>query len=57
LIGCNQQGRVAAHKRLFDKPMGMYGINNSLLVSTRYQIWRFDNYLAPEEIYQQSDRL
>ena len=56
-IGCNQQGRVAAHERLFDKPMGMYGINNSLFVSTRYQIWRFDNCLAPEEIYQQSDRL
>ena len=35
----------------------MYGINNSLLASTRYQIWRFDNCLAPEEIYQQSDRL
>lgn len=56
-IGCNQQGRVAAQEQLFDKPMGMYGINNSLLASTRYQIWRFDNCLAPEEIYQQSDRL
>lgn len=57
LIGCNEQGRVAAHERLFDKPMGMYAANDSIYLSTRYQIWRFDNLLAPGEIYQQSDRL
>ncbi|WP_414754408.1 TIGR03032 family protein [Anabaena sp. CCY 9910] len=56
-IGCNDQGRVAAHERLFDKPMGMYAVNKSLYVSTRYQIWRFKNLLLPEEIYQQSDCL
>ncbi|MGF1934881.1 MAG: TIGR03032 family protein [Nostoc sp. ChiQUE02] len=56
-IGCNEQGRVAARERLFDKPMGMYASNNSIYVSTRYQIWRFENLLKPGEIYQQSDRL
>ncbi|MFN6474647.1 MAG: TIGR03032 family protein [Nostoc sp. SerVER01] len=56
-IGCNEQGRVAAHERLFDKPMGMYASSNSIYVSTRYQIWRFENLLKPGEIYQQSDRL
>ncbi|MBD2359281.1 DUF4915 domain-containing protein [Tolypothrix sp. FACHB-123] len=53
-IGCNDQGKIAAHERLFDKPMGMYAVNNSIYVSTRYQIWRFENLLAPGEIYQQS---
>ncbi|MEH2309282.1 DUF4915 domain-containing protein [Nostoc sp.] len=56
-IGCNKQGKVAAYERLFDKPMGMYAVNNSIYISTRYQIWRFENLLKPEEIYQQSDRL
>ncbi|MBW4641511.1 MAG: TIGR03032 family protein [Goleter apudmare HA4340-LM2] len=56
-IGCNKQGRIAAHERLFDKPMGMYAVNDTVYVSTRYQIWRFENLLAPGEIYQQSDRL
>ncbi|MEH2258541.1 TIGR03032 family protein [Nostoc sp.] len=56
-IGCNSQGRVAAHERLFDKPMGMYASKNSIYLSTRYQIWRFENLLASGEIYQQSDRL
>ncbi|WP_256875282.1 TIGR03032 family protein [Nostoc sp. C052] len=56
-IGCNEQGRVVAKERLFDKPMGMYAVNNSIYVSTRYQIWRFENLLKPGEIYQQSDRL
>ncbi|WP_083862885.1 TIGR03032 family protein [Calothrix sp. PCC 7507] len=56
-IGCNEQGRVAAHERLFDKPMGMYASNNSIHVSTRYQIWRFENLLAAGESYQQSDCL
>ncbi|MBC1241937.1 TIGR03032 family protein, partial [Nostoc sp. 2RC] len=40
----------------FDKPMGMYAVNNSIYTSTRYQIWRFENLLKPKEIYQQSDR-
>ncbi|MBC1241533.1 TIGR03032 family protein, partial [Nostoc sp. 2RC] len=53
-IGCNQQGRIAAHERLFDKPMGMYAVNNSIYVSTRYQIWRFENSLATEEKHQQT---
>lgn len=56
-IGCTHQSMIAAHERLFDKPMGMYAVNDSIYVSTRYQIWRFENVLAPEEIYQQSDRL
>ncbi|WP_260446898.1 TIGR03032 family protein, partial [Nostoc sp. 2RC] len=57
-IGCNEQGKLAAHERLFDKPMGLYAANNSIYFTTRYQIWRLDNLiLPPEENYQQSDRL
>lgn len=55
-IGSNN-GRIAAHERLFDKPMGLYANGDRLYMSTRYQIWRCDNLLAPEETYQQCDRL
>ncbi|PHJ71913.1 hypothetical protein VF03_19195 [Nostoc linckia z2] len=48
-IGCNEQNRVSVKERLFDKPMGMYASNNSIYVSTRYQIWRFENLLKPGE--------
>lgn len=34
--------------------MGMYAFNNSLYVSTRDRIWRFENLLALGEIYQES---
>lgn len=57
LIGCNSQGGVAVHERLFDKTRGMYADAQSIYLSTRYQIWRCDNLLAPGETYAHSDRL
>ncbi|MEH2107857.1 DUF4915 domain-containing protein [Nostoc sp.] len=54
LINCNFQGRVTAKKRLFDKQMGRYVLNNSIYTSTYYQIWRLENLLVPGKIYQQS---
>ena len=56
-IGYKPNGRLAVHERLFDKPMGLYATEDSLYMSTRYQIWRFDNFLAPAEKYQECDRL
>ena len=45
------------HERLFDKPMGLFVQDNSIYMTTRYQIWRLDNFLTDGEIYQNSDRL
>ncbi|MBE9241442.1 TIGR03032 family protein [Synechocystis salina] len=57
MVGSNSEGRLALNERLFDKPMGLYVKNQSLYMSTRYQIWRFDNCLQPRETYQEADRL
>lgn len=57
LLGSNSQGRLAINERLFDKPMGLYAHDESLYMSTRYQIWRFDNRLLPTETHQNGDRL
>ncbi|CAN1212973.1 TIGR03032 family protein [Tumidithrix helvetica PCC 7403] len=57
LVGRKTNGRLAFHERLFDKPMGLYAQDDRLYMSTRYQIWRFDNHLANGETYQEADRL
>jgi len=57
LVGRNVNRRLAINERLFDKPMGLYAKSDRLYMSTRYQIWQFDNHLAKGETYQEADRL
>jgi uncharacterized protein (TIGR03032 family) len=57
LVGRKANGRLAINERLFDKPMGLYAQGESLYMSTRYQVWRFDNHLRNGETYQEADRL
>ena len=57
LVGRNSNGRLAINERLFDKPMGLYAQGDRLYMSTRYQIWQFENHLMPGETYQEADRL
>lgn len=58
-LGLNAQGQLAAFERLFDRPMGLYASpwGDQLYLSTRYQIWRFENVLDPGQIYKGGDRL
>jgi uncharacterized protein (TIGR03032 family) len=56
-IGYKPNGRLSVHERLFDKPMGLYAAGDRLYMSTRYQIWQLDNFLAPGEVYGECDRL
>ncbi|MEA5535672.1 TIGR03032 family protein [Crocosphaera sp. XPORK-15E] len=56
-LGHKSSGRLSVHERLFDKPMGLYAAGDSLYMSTRYQVWQFDNCLAPGEMYEECDRL
>jgi uncharacterized protein (TIGR03032 family) len=55
LVGSKPNGRLAINERLFDKPMGLYAKDDSLYMSTRYQIWRFDNLLEPGNTYNECD--
>ncbi len=56
-ISCQTNGRLKFHERLFDKPMGLYAEGERLYMSTRYQLWQFDNLLDTGEKYGQCDRL
>lgn len=58
-LGLNPEGNLAAFERLFDRPMGLYASpwGDTLHLSTRYQIWRFENVLDPGQFYKGGDRL
>jgi protein O-GlcNAc transferase len=56
-VGSTSEGRLPIHERLFDKPMGLFAQGDRLYMSTRYQIWQFDNLLAEGEKRQGCDRL
>jgi protein O-GlcNAc transferase len=55
--GVNGAGRLALHERLFDKPMGLFAQGDRLYMSSRYQLWQFDNLLSAGVTRQGCDRL
>lgn len=57
LVGVGDDQRLSIFERTFDRAMGLWGNAQSLLLGTKYQLWRFENVLAPGELYQQRDRL
>ena len=51
LVGRNGRGGVSFHERYFQRSMGLWGSPQRLLLSTMYQIWRFENVLGRGEVY------
>ena len=44
-------------ERTFNRCMGLAGDGQTLWMSSLYQLWRFENALAPGELHQGCDRL
>jgi uncharacterized protein (TIGR03032 family) len=57
LLGRQPDGRLAAFERTFNRAMGLWADGQTLWLSTRYQLWRFENLLKNGESYQGHDRL
>jgi uncharacterized protein (TIGR03032 family) len=57
LLGRRPDGRLTVHERTFDRCMGLWADGQTLWLSTRYQLWHFENVLRSAETYQESDRL
>ena len=57
LVGRDEAGRLAAFERLLDRPMGLAATAERLWVATRFQLWRFDQVLAPGDAHRKHDRL
>jgi uncharacterized protein (TIGR03032 family) len=55
LVGLQPDGKLSVFERTLDRCMGLYATGNSLYISTLYQLWRFENILAPGEIYDDHD--
>ncbi|TRD15539.1 TIGR03032 family protein [Palleronia caenipelagi] len=57
LVGLGADGRLAFSERSFPRAMGLGTHANGFWASSLYQIWRFDNYLAPDARYKTHDAL
>lgn len=58
LIGQNANGGISGFERLFERAMGLFAVGSErLYLSSRYQLWQFDNVLQPEQVYNGYDRL
>ncbi|MBG9386531.1 TIGR03032 family protein [Caenimonas aquaedulcis] len=60
-LGRGENDSLKLHERLFDRPMGLC-VDDSpgghrLWMASRFQVWRFDNFLAPGQLHEGGDRL
>ncbi|MDY7014789.1 MAG: TIGR03032 family protein [Cyanobacteriota bacterium] len=44
-LGLKPDGQLSIFERLFDRPMGLYATPDRLYLSSRFQIWQFENAL------------
>jgi len=49
LVGATGAGRLSFHERHLARAMGLWADPQRLLVATLFQLWRFENILAPGE--------
>jgi len=57
LAGRQPDGRLSVFERTFNRCMGMCGDGQTLWLSSLYQLWRFENVLAPHQQHEGYDRL
>jgi uncharacterized protein (TIGR03032 family) len=54
LVGVDEKRMLSMIQRRFTRAMGLRAEGQNLYVADLYQLWRFDNVLAPGELYQGS---
>jgi uncharacterized protein (TIGR03032 family) len=57
LVGQQPNGRLSIFERTFNRCMGLWGDGQTLWMTSLYQLWRFENALAPAQFAQGYDRL
>lgn len=57
LLGLQANGRLSVFERTLSRCMGMCVTENSLYVSTLFQLWRFENVLQPGQQSDDYDRV
>ncbi|MEH1934053.1 MAG: TIGR03032 family protein [Nostoc sp.] len=56
-IGLQPNGKLSVFERSFERCMGLYANENSLYMSSLYQLWRFENIIQPGQSHQGYDAL
>jgi len=56
-IGLQPNGKLSVFERSFERCMGLYANDNSLYMSSLYQLWRFENIIQPGQNHQGYDAL
>ena len=56
LVGVDANGGVSFHERFLARAMGLYADPQRLLVSTLFQVWRFENIVCDHHKVEGSDR-
>jgi uncharacterized protein (TIGR03032 family) len=56
-IGLQPDGRLSIFERTFNRCMGLWSDGQMLWMSSLYQLWRFENALAPGQLADGYDRL
>ena len=57
LLGAQENGRLSAFERTFNRCMGLAAVDDTLWMSSLYQLWRFSNALEPGQTHGDYDRL
>jgi len=57
LLGAQADGKLSVFERTFNRCMGLWSDGQSMVMSSLYQLWRFDNMLESGETHEHYDRL
>jgi uncharacterized protein (TIGR03032 family) len=55
-VGLNPDGKLSIFERTFERCMGLHASDSGLVMSSLYQLWRFENALPPDEAHEGYDR-
>lgn len=56
-VGLQPDARLSIFERTFNRCMGLWSDGQTMWMSTLYQLWRFENVLAPGELHDGYDRV
>jgi uncharacterized protein (TIGR03032 family) len=57
LIGLAPDGKLSVFERTFSRCLGLWSDGQTLWMSSKFQLWRFENVLRPGQFHQGYDRL
>lgn len=57
LIGLQPDGRMSIFERTFNRAMGMYATDQTIWLSSLYQLWRFENVVPLGQNHQGYDKM